>query len=432
MSDVQLLTCDPAHFHAALVQKEMYPGVSPLVHVYAPLGPDLLAHLGRIAAFNARAENPTAWTIEAHIGPGHLARMLEEKPGNVVVLSGRNRTKIDAILASLEAGLHVLADKPWVIASEDLWKLRTALEVARERKLVALDIMTERHEIASRLQRELMQDAAVFGSADPGTPERPGVFMESVHFLCKKVAGVPLRRPAWFFDVSQQGEGLSDVGTHLADLVMWSLFPGQGVGIDEIELLRARRVPTALSRADFERVTGEPDFPDYLRPSVQSSHLLYHANTTVLYRVRGVHAWLNVSWGFEARAGQGDRHLARYAGTRSSVEVRQGEAEGFVPEVYIVPRGGADVAEVGKALEARLERLQPAYPGVGLERLGATYRLSIPRRLRTTHEAHFAAIMGQFLGYLQNPASLPAWEAANMLAKYHVTTHGVRLARAAV
>ena len=44
-SDVRFMTLDPGHFHAALVQKEMYPGVSPQVDVYAPLGPDLLGHL---------------------------------------------------------------------------------------------------------------------------------------------------------------------------------------------------------------------------------------------------------------------------------------------------------------------------------------------------------------------------------------------------
>ena len=31
MSAVRLLTLDPGHFHAALVQKEMYPGVAPQV-----------------------------------------------------------------------------------------------------------------------------------------------------------------------------------------------------------------------------------------------------------------------------------------------------------------------------------------------------------------------------------------------------------------
>ena len=38
MADVRLMTVDPGHFHAALVQKEMYPGVSKRVHVFAPLG----------------------------------------------------------------------------------------------------------------------------------------------------------------------------------------------------------------------------------------------------------------------------------------------------------------------------------------------------------------------------------------------------------
>ena len=85
---VRLITLDPGHFHAALIQKEMYPGVDPTVHVYAPLGPDLLAHLGRVSAFNRRAENPTSWRLEVHAGPDFLERMLREKPGNVVVLSG--------------------------------------------------------------------------------------------------------------------------------------------------------------------------------------------------------------------------------------------------------------------------------------------------------------------------------------------------------
>ena len=45
---VKLITVDPGHFHAALVQKIMYEQVSPDVHVYAPEGPDYLQHLDRI------------------------------------------------------------------------------------------------------------------------------------------------------------------------------------------------------------------------------------------------------------------------------------------------------------------------------------------------------------------------------------------------
>ena len=60
MSDIRLMTLDPGHFHAALVQKETLSGVSPQVHVYAPLGFDLIEHLKRIAGYNTRKENPTA------------------------------------------------------------------------------------------------------------------------------------------------------------------------------------------------------------------------------------------------------------------------------------------------------------------------------------------------------------------------------------
>src|SRR5262245_62973962 len=75
MTEAQLLTLDPGHFHAALVQKESYPGVARRVHVYAPLGPDLFAHLGRIAGFNQRRDNPTGWELEIHAGPDFLARL---------------------------------------------------------------------------------------------------------------------------------------------------------------------------------------------------------------------------------------------------------------------------------------------------------------------------------------------------------------------
>jgi predicted dehydrogenase len=427
--DVRLITSDPGHFHAALVQKEMYQGVSPCVHVYAPLGPDLLAHLARISAFNSREHNPTAWELEIHTCNEPLARLKSERPGNVVVLSGRNRHKIDAILASLESGLNVLADKPWVIDVDDLPKLSAALDLAEQRGLVALDIMTERHEVTSQLQRELVQDAEVFGKIDPGSPERPSVFMESEHFLCKTVAGVPNRRPAWFFDVEQAGEGLSDVGTHLVDLVPWILFPGQPIGTDEIHITKASRVPTTLSRANFQKVTGEPDFPAFLSPYVISAHLLYYCNTMVSYTLRGIHVWMNVSWGFEAGPGIGDRHLAKFRGTRSSIEVRQGLAEQFRPEVYVIPLDDVDLSAVKEAVQNRLDQFQVSYPGVGVEDVDGKLRLVIPDQLRIGHEEHFAQVMRQFLGYLTDPASLPAWEKSNMLAKYHATTHGVALAR---
>ena len=72
MADVRLMTVDPGHFHAGLIQKEMYPGVAARVDVYAPLGWDLVEHLKRVAAFNNRSEKPTAWQT----GSAHEPRLL--------------------------------------------------------------------------------------------------------------------------------------------------------------------------------------------------------------------------------------------------------------------------------------------------------------------------------------------------------------------
>ena len=58
---VHLVTLDPGHFHAALVQKSMYIAVDSTVHVYAPEGNDLQLHLDKINSYNQRPESPTRW-----------------------------------------------------------------------------------------------------------------------------------------------------------------------------------------------------------------------------------------------------------------------------------------------------------------------------------------------------------------------------------
>jgi len=429
MPEIRLLTLDPGHFHAALVQKEMTPGIDPRVHVYAPLGPDLLGHLARIHGFNTRPEAPTSWRLEVHTGPDWLERALAEKPGTVAILSGRNRGKIERIQAALAAGLHVLADKPWIIDAADLPRLQAALDDADARGLVALDIMTERQEITSLLQRELVNDAGVFGNVLPGSIDEPGVFMESVHYLLKMVAGAPNRRPAWFFDIHQQGEALTDVGTHLVDLAAWILFPDQAISSQtDLEFHLGRRWPTFLTRADFHKVTGEADFPAFLGDALRGDRLAYYCNNLVFYSLRGVHVRLNVLWDYESAAG-GDTHHAVIRGSRSRVEVRQGVEQHYRPELYVVANTPALAPAVLAALQDKLRRLQTTYPGLALEAHGNEAQVVIPNLFRVGHEAHFGQVVRQFLYYLHHAGSLPAWEKPGMLAKYHATTQGVRLAR---
>jgi hypothetical protein len=117
-------------------------------------------------------------------------------------------TMARAFRASIISGRVAVA---WILPS-DLPNIQHALDLAEERRLVAYNIMTERYEAISILQRELVNTTNVFGPILPGNSESPAVFTESVHRSMKSVAGVPSLRPPWFFDRNEQGEALSDVG----------------------------------------------------------------------------------------------------------------------------------------------------------------------------------------------------------------------------
>ncbi len=123
-NEIKLITLDPGHFHAALVQKVMYKEVDSLVQVYAPDGADLNQHLGRIKAYNTRLDNPTTWKEEVYTGNDFLEKMLSEKKGNVVVMSGNNQKKTEYIFKAVKAGFNVLADKPMAIDKKNFELLK--------------------------------------------------------------------------------------------------------------------------------------------------------------------------------------------------------------------------------------------------------------------------------------------------------------------
>lgn len=424
---VKLLTLDPGHFHAALVQKSMYEQVSPEVYVYAPEGPDVRGHLELIERYNQRAENPTAWTEHVYTGPDFLERMLREKKGNVVVLAGNNARKTDYIYRCVDAGFHVLADKPMVITPEDFPLLERAFERARANGVLLYDIMTERYEITTILQKELSQIPAVFGELQKGTVDEPAVTKESVHHFFKYVSGKPLRRPAWFFDSAQQGEGLADVSTHLVDLIQWECFPGRIIDKSDIEIISARRWTTPLSREQFSEVTGLDGFPDYLKGAVKDGRLDVYSNGEMNYTINGVHARVSVIWNYEAPEGAGDTHYSIMRGTRCNLIIRQGAEENYMPTLYVE---AAEGRRIGRALRTAVRRtLQATYPGLDLERLGeGRWKVVIPDKYRVGHEAHFGEVTEKYLRYLSE-GKLPDWETPNMIAKYYTITQALKKAR---
>ena len=426
---VALMTLDPGHFHAALVQKDMYPNVNPEVWIYAPEGPELSGHLARIRGYNERGTDPTAWILRVYTGPDYLNRMLAERPGNVVVISGNNALKTEYIYSTVAAGLNVLADKPMAIDPEGFELLRKSFEGAAGRGVLLYDIMTERYEITSILQKELSLIPEVFGQLLTGSADEPAVVKESVHHFFKNVSGSPLVRPAWFFDVRQQGEGIVDVTTHLVDLIQWACFPEQIINYEnEVDIVSARRWATVLTPEQFGRVTGLTSYPDYLAEDIGADSLLrVYSNGEINYRLRGVHARVAVTWEYQAPEGGGDTHYSIMRGSLANLIIRQGEEQGFVPTLYVEP-SGAGGAQLEDALGKALEKLSEAYPGLGYEGISTGWKLLIPQSYMVGHEAHFAQVTERFLRYLEQ-GKLPDWEVPNMLAKYYTTTQAYALSR---
>jgi len=274
-----------------------------------------------------------------------------------------------------------------------------------------------------------VNDPAVFGAIIPADPEHPGVSMESTHFILKTVAGAPNPRPPFFFDILDQGEGLTDVGTHLLDLVQWTLFPDQPIDYrQDIQVQDGKRWPTKLTAAQFRQVTGAADFPPELAPYVHGDQFDFYCNNQVDYRIRGAQVRSSALWKWESPAGV-DFHHAIYRGTRASVEVRQTIKENYRPEVFVAANGAGNSAGVSAAVHARIESLQGTYPEVAVEAAGDELHVTIPDRYRVGHEAHFAQVVEEFLKYMGKSKSIPAWERPNMLAKYYVTTKGVQMSK---
>ena len=412
----QLVTLDPGHFHASLVQKFMYDDVDSVVHVFAPPGGDVAEHLKRIDAFNVRTDHPTHWAERVYTGADYLDRMLAAKAGNIVVIAGNNARKTEYIARSVNAGLNVLADKPMVRTPADLVRLERTFRLAKERHVLVYDIMTERSEVTTELQRELSMRPDVFGTLVKGTPDDPAITMVSTHYFSKVVAGAQLKRPQWFFDVRQEGEGIVDVTTHLVDLVQWEGFPDQALRAADVTMLRARRWPTAITREQFARLTGASDYPAYLRRYVKDGVLNVNSNGEMTYRVRGVIAHLAVVWNFEAPQG-GDTHFSSMRGTKCTLVIRQGAEEGWKPVLYVEPNASADVEAQAAALHAAVTGLALRYPGIGLRRDGNRWAVTVPPVFDVGHEAHFSQVTNRFLGYLRG-AAMPAWEVPNMITKY--------------
>ena len=347
-----------------------------------------------------------------------------------MMVAGNNTKKTEYIQKAVEAGINVFADKPMVITPEAFPALEQSFKTAEEKGVLLFDIMTERHEITTIIQRELTKIPEVFGGLIEGTPKEPAIVQESMHCFSKVVSGVSLKRPAWFFDISQQGEGIADVGTHLVDLVQWSGFPEMILNKSDVQLISAKHWTTDLSPAQFENVTGLKEFPEFLKKDVSDNKLKVFANGEMVYKLKGKVARVTETWDYEGPEGSGDTHYSIMRGKLCNVELKQGKEEKYQPTVYIE----ANITEGLPTFEGGLKKaveqdIATQYPGLKLVKLSdKRWTVEIPDKYKVGHEAHFGQVTGDFLNYLKL-GKLPEWEVPNMITKYYTTTEAMKMAR---
>lgn len=398
----RLLFLDPGHFHAALTLRAPHPRVADEIVVYAPEGAERRDFLALVARFNERG---TGWRVDVAGGGDPLARLVDERRGDVVVLAGRNAGKARTIARLHAAGFHVLADKPWLVEPEDLADVQASLAGWP----LAAEIMTGRHDVAARLLKRLVDAPDVFGAFRAAPP---AIEMDSVHHLEKLVDGAPLRRPWWFFDVGVQGRGVVDIPTHLVDRAQWlteSVAPA-----DSVRLVRADASTTRVPLASLLRITGEREVPPELRPFLDGDALDYACNAALELGIGALTVRASARWDLAAPPGGGDTSRLVAHGTRSDVRLEQSARTAHRRQLVVEPHG----PEVGAALVGRIVEWQGEFPGVRLEtRAGDGAEVVVPAALDGGHEAHFALVLDDFLTAI-DAGRWPAALAARTAAKY--------------
>jgi len=400
-----LLFLDPGHFHAALTLRVPQPRTADEIFVYARDGAELRDFLTLVERFNRRAASPTRWRPVVTTANDPLARLVEERRGDVVVLAGRNGGKARTMRRLHDAGLHVLADKPWLVEPGDLEHIRASLADWP----LAAEIMTGRHDVAAGLVKRLVGAPAVFGAfRDDG----PAIEQESVHHLEKLVDGAPLRRPWWYFDVRVQGSGPVDIPTHVVDQAQWLT----DTEASSPTLVSARAWSTQVPAEAFRRITGEAGFPRELEPFVDGDTLSYRCNAELVYRIGRVTASAATRWNLAPSPGGGHAAHSVAHGTRADIRLEQSARTDHRRRIFVEPR--TDAAGVVRTLRDMVTTWQAEFPGIeAVPAAPDAFEVIVPPPLDGGHETHFTRVLDEFLT-LVDERRWPAERAARTLAKY--------------
>ncbi|TDW24539.1 Gfo/Idh/MocA family protein [Kribbella kalugense] len=218
---------------------------------YATAEVDRVSSFELVAVADPSRETAERWAApyDAKVFTDHQ-QMLREVEPDVVMVAGIYGDRGQAVVDALNAGCHVIADKPLCTTLEDL----DAITEAAHRTGRHVTLLLEKRYYPVTL-------AALESSSLLGTIH--GVSSSGPHKLNRPT------RPAWFFDRKQYGGLLNDLAVHDLDAAL--LFTGltggtiSGVVVDELYGVATLSGPGALVTAgvDWLNPAGSPMHGDY-------------------------------------------------------------------------------------------------------------------------------------------------------------------------
>jgi hypothetical protein len=242
--------------------------------------------------------------------------------------------------------------------------------------------MTGRHSAIADLRNAIIGTPSVFGAL-VGDTKRPALEFTSRHHLLKRVDDKPLKRPAWFYDIAVQGDGMVDIHSHYVDQAQWIVADDHRFDVErDVEILDAERWTTAVPLQLFQESTGEPVFPDYLAAAVNGDVLNLACNGRIDYRLRGIPVRQHCDWGLREPEGGTDVHAFTARGENAELTIRIGPETGFKSEITLRMRNEA-------GLSSALKQWRGVTPGLEARKSGDGYLLIMPPRASGRHEAQF-------------------------------------------
>jgi predicted dehydrogenase len=171
---------------------------------------------------------------------------------DAVVISTPDRLHAPQVRAALDAGKHVLVDKPFVMESAVARELAT---VASDRGLVGAVAFNQRFSNAYRFAQDLVRRGQLGALRRVETIQLGGDWVISSDGSAPRQVG-PVR-PAWYQDPAFAGGGvLVGRGAHMADIVPW--ITGRSPARLRAEVLPGR--PGEVDRGG----TADLDFGDFV------------------------------------------------------------------------------------------------------------------------------------------------------------------------